>query len=422
MSTATIETSDEFVPATPSELSRFVAECSEQQLPMSPIGGRTSLNYGFPLDRDCQRVSTAKLTDVVDYPSRDMTITVEAGIRMDDLAHTLGTENQRLPVDIAQSHRATLGGAIATNTSGPRRFSCGTLRDYVIGISAVDAYGRLFSAGGRVVKNVAGYDLCKLLVGSLGTLAIITQVTLKLRPRAETSALVWQTFASYEDIDQLLGELLTSEARPTAVEVVDPRAAALIASEARVDLPIDRPVLCLGVEGTEREIQWQSQKLKHESESFKPIEVIELAGESADPLWQVLTEFETSSDEPLTFKANLPPSQTIEFCQTATTAGIAIQAHAANGIVIGHLPDDVSSIEQAAKTIDPLRQIARIGRGNLTILQCEAAWKEILPVFGDPEPSWPLMRKLKAQLDPHHLLNPGQFIHGAVADTAPAAS
>src|SRR5690606_40405915 len=107
----------------------------------------------------------------------------------------------RILVDISQGPRATSGGAIAANTSGPGRYGYGTFRDYVIGISAVDGQGRLFSAGGRVVKNVAGYDLCKLLGGSQGALAVITQVTLKLRPLAASRRCLWGTFADPGQID-----------------------------------------------------------------------------------------------------------------------------------------------------------------------------------------------------------------------------
>src|SRR5690606_32325083 len=119
------------------------------------------------------------LNRVIDYPARDMTITVEAGITWEQLEAELAKEGQWLPVDVARAEAATVGGAIACNTSGPRRFGYGTLRDYVIGIHAVDGQGMQFKGGGRVVKNVAGYDFCKLLTGSFGTLAVITQVTLK---------------------------------------------------------------------------------------------------------------------------------------------------------------------------------------------------------------------------------------------------
>ncbi len=178
-----------FQPSTQSELVQFVADnATNAKRHLLPIGGGTACRDAN--SDDVIEVRLDGLNRVIDYPARDMTITVEAGIRIAELNRILATENQRLPIDIPQADQATLGGVIATNWSGLRRFGCGTMRDYVIGISAIDATGRRFSAGGRVVKNVAGYDLCKLLVGSNGELAIITQVTLKLRPLPETSALV----------------------------------------------------------------------------------------------------------------------------------------------------------------------------------------------------------------------------------------
>src|SRR5260221_13588513 len=119
-----------------------------------------------------------------------MTITVQAGITIAKLQVLLASENHRLPVDIPFPDRATLGGALAANASGPRRYGFGTLRDYLIGISTVNDEGHEVKAGGRVVKNVAGYDLCKLHIGALGTLGIISQVTLKLRPLVEETALL----------------------------------------------------------------------------------------------------------------------------------------------------------------------------------------------------------------------------------------
>jgi glycolate oxidase FAD binding subunit len=119
-----------------------------------------------------------------------MTVTVQAGITLDRLQELLRAEGQRLPVDVSHAECATLGGALAVNVSGPRRLGFGTLRDYVIGISVVNDEGVEVKAGGRVVKNVAGYDLCKLYIGSLGTLGLISQVTLKLRPLPEEQALV----------------------------------------------------------------------------------------------------------------------------------------------------------------------------------------------------------------------------------------
>src|SRR5262249_39044525 len=144
-----------------------------------PLGGRTMLDLGLPPERAGAGVDLRGLDQVIDYPARDMTITVQAGITLSRPADLLRGENQRPPADVPRAREATLGGALAANASGSRRFGFGTLRDYVIGISVINDEGNETKAGGRVVKNVAGYDLCKLHVGALGTLGIITQITLK---------------------------------------------------------------------------------------------------------------------------------------------------------------------------------------------------------------------------------------------------
>lgn len=403
-------TTEDFSPATAAELSRFVREnAAGVRRPLFPAGGRTALNYGYPPSAAGVAVSTAGLNRTIDYPARDMTVTVEAGVRIEQLAEMLRGERQQLPIDVPQAHRATLGGVVATNISGPRRFGYGTLRDYVIGISAVDGAGRLFQAGGRVVKNVAGYDLCKLLVGSLGTLAIVTQVTLKLKPIPEATALVWTGWKSFREIDAALQRLLTSAARPVALEVLNPAAAKHIAAEARQPLPSERPVLAIGVEGSPRDVGWQIDTLKQELDHFELASVDVVEDRQAAGLWAALTEFHVCSDDPLSFKANIVPSKTIEFLDRADRMEVAVQAHAANGIVTGHLPDSVTTAEKAGTILASLRSFAREGRGNVVVLSCENAWKEHLPVFGDPEPSWPLMRRVKSALDPHGVLNSGRM-------------
>ena len=404
------ENSGEFVPATQSELMRLVAENADgERHPLVPVGGRTSLNFGYPIPDSAVRISTARLTNVVDYPARDMTITVEAGIRIDELSKLLEAQNQWIPVDVAQSHRATMGGVVATNTSGPRRFGCGTIRDYVIGVSAVDSTGRLFSSGGRVVKNVAGYDLCKLLIGSLGTLAIITQLTLKLRPRPTTSALVWITCESLQDVDELLESLVTARVKPVAIEVLNPRSARHISSEARCDLPHEKPVVCIGFDGTENEVTWQMNELKVAARQFSTKAANVLIDDDAPPMWDALTEFPTYSEDPLTFKANLLPSATLRFIEVATSHGVTAKAHAGNGIVIGHLSDEVATLKQATQCLDSLRQLARQGQGDLVVLQCDLDWKRELSVFGDSRSDSQLMTRLKAELDPDNLLSPGRL-------------
>ena len=207
-------------PSSVAEMGDFVRRAAAEGQAIYPVGGRTMLDYGLPPTRPGLVVDLRRLDRVIDYPARDMTITVQAGITVARLQEVLAGENQRLPVDVPCAEQATLGGALATNVSGPRRYGFGTLRDYVIGISVVNDEGQEVKAGGRVVKNVAGYDLCKLYIGALGTLGIISQVTLKLRPRPEEQALL-TLGCSADDLEPLLDLLHHSRTRPVCLDVLN---------------------------------------------------------------------------------------------------------------------------------------------------------------------------------------------------------
>src|SRR5262245_55913432 len=216
--------SDELETVTPGsvqEVGEAVREGAAKGRAIYPFGGRTMFDYGLPPARPGVGIDLRGLCQVIDYPARDMTITVQAGITVAGLQAILEKENQQLPIDVPAADRATLGGILATNTSGPRRLGYGTLRDYVLGISVVNDEGKETKAGGRVVKNVAGYDLCKLYVGSLGTLGIITQATLKLKPRPEALALVVVSLSRESTIPALLDQLHASQTRPVLMELLN---------------------------------------------------------------------------------------------------------------------------------------------------------------------------------------------------------
>jgi glycolate oxidase FAD binding subunit len=395
----------DFQPETQDELSRFVSEnASTARLRLIPVGGGTALPT-FDVANSVQ-VRLDKLNRVIDYPARDMTITVEAGIRMAELSRILAAENQRLPIDVPQAEQATLGGVIATNWSGPRRFGCGTMRDYVIGISAIDASGRRFSAGGRVVKNVAGYDLCKLLVGSRGELAILTQVTLKLRPVTETSALVWLTFDSLSQIDAVLNRLLTSATRPIALEVLNPLATRVFMGNSIAS----QPVLAVGFEGSEREVRWQVETLKAECQPFESRGIRVSQGSDAEPEWDALTHFAVDQGHDpksasATFAARLVPSRTLEFLRQATETHVTAKAHAGNGIVLGHLPAAIVSESQAAGLLQSFAEFVDKYGGSLSLLNCPAEWTSIPREVGGGVAQRAWSEKIRRRLDPHGLFS-----------------
>ena len=394
-------------PATPDELAAFLLENAQgENRPLIPVGGGTWLDYGRPVSAGV-KLHTSGLAQVRDYPVRDMTVTVEAGLTLSRLSEILAEERQQIPVDFPQPEEATIGGAIAANVSGPRRFGLGTLRDYLIGIEAVDAKGRVFHAGGRVVKNVAGYDLCKLMVGSWGTLAVLTEVTLKVVPIPETLAWVWSTWDSSQKLDRALESLLTSAARPIAVEVLNQIAADQLVASSNQELPASTLVLALLVAGSETDVDWQTRTLSAELHAHQPNECVTVS-DSAEALLKSLTGFPITPC-PLSFQANLPASRTIEFAEAASKAGFLVQAHAANGVVIGKASEDVSTSGQAHELITPLRTLAESNGGSLVIQNCPSDWKSQIDVFGAANVNWDLMRKLKHSLDPANLLSPNRL-------------
>ena len=177
-------------PADQAAVAKAVQTAAGRQMAVYPLGGGTRQDYGARPTRPGIGLSLTKLNRVIDYPAADLTITVEAGTTIAELTKRLASQRQQLPIDIPQPERATVGGAVVVNAAGPRRYAYGSMRDYLLGFTAVDGHGILFSGGGRVVKNAAGYNMGRLMTGSLGTLGVITQATLMVRPLAETSALL----------------------------------------------------------------------------------------------------------------------------------------------------------------------------------------------------------------------------------------
>jgi glycolate oxidase FAD binding subunit len=379
----------------------LLREAHRTQSPVYPIGGGTSLSYGRPATREGSGLSLSALHRIVDYPARDMTITVEAGIGMAHLQETLAGENQQLPVDVPDASRATLGGVLATNWNGPRRAGHGPLRDYVIGIEAVDGRGMLFHGGGRVVKNVAGYDFCKLLTGSLGTLGVITQVTLKLRPIAARRVTVVCQVARLADVETLLTALAASSLQPISVN--------LMAGPSWS--PDQESQLAVSFEGGESQVAWQVETLAQLWRTHAVTTAGPLDAAAGTTLHQQAVDFPASSAEAIVLKAALVPSGVVPFVSAVRELLPAcdLLAHAANGIVLLRLaeePADLGKLLQAqlrplaAKHHGQIVLLARPGGGEMT---SHMVWGGL----GDTL-AW--MRRIKQQFDPEGILNPGRFV------------
>jgi glycolate oxidase FAD binding subunit len=389
-------------------LKEVIHQAGSDTSALYPIGGKTMLALGMPPTTPGHAVDLRGLDRIIDFPARDMTITVEAGISVARLRDILAKETLRLPIDVPQPEKATLGGAVAANVSGSRRYGFGTVRDYVIGISAVNDMGNEFKAGGRVVKNVAGYDLCKLLVGSLGTLGIITQLTLKLRPRTEEQALV---ILGCDDrgLAAALDQIHNSRTRPVCFDLCNRSAAQAMLGQANVPVPDGDWIAIIGYEGNPDAVNWQVQQLIRESGPSGSLEV--LIGFTADPLWHAMAEWALWAGSHLTFKAALLPSVLASFCQAVNSPNVWLCAHAGNGIVLGHLSEQTTK-EVAAEALTAWRRAACAGKGSVVVTRCPAEWKPTLSVWGPPPGGVWLMREVKAQFDPRRLFNPGRFVDG----------
>lgn len=402
---------DIVTPADQQELREIVRQAFESRTALYPLGGGTSLDFGLAPKRSGIGVSLAGLNRIVDYPAGDMTITVEAGLTMAALAAALNVNSQRLPVDAPRGERATVGGMIATNHSGPRRFGCGTLRDYVIGISAVDGRGVAFKGGGRVVKNVAGYDFPKLLTGSLGTLAIIDQATLKVKPAAQASAIVTCELNDAARAEPLLAALVHSATTPVAVELVAGPMWRDADELAVVSAGVFR--VAVGLEGTPDEVDWMVEQVCSEWHEQGITSYRTLRHESASRAWSRLVEFAALDGSALTLKLNVLPSRVIsiiELCRELDRE-CSIQAHAGSGIVIVHLskfsPGDVSRV-----LIGRLQPAAAAAGGNVIVLACSEGELTRQATWGAASADAELMRVVKNQFDPEGLLNPGRFVYG----------
>ncbi len=397
-------------PASMAELTDLVQQARAQGEALFPLGGQTQLRLGLPPARPGRGVDLRALTQIIDYPARDMTITVQTGITLARLQEQLATEKQRLPIDVPSPERATLGGSLAANISGPRRLGFGTLRDYVIGITTINDAGAETKAGGRVVKNVAGYDLCKLHIGALGTLGIISQVTLKLRPLPEESALV--SFGCQPtQLEGLLEALSQSRTRPVCLEVFNPAAASSVLPADITRWVRDAWLVVLGFEDNAEAVRWQTQQVIQEVTAHGIHGFDQRLGAEAGPYWQALTEFAQGQETSLTFKVNLLPRAVASFCLKAGKAdpALQLQAHAGSGIVVGHLPA-IRALEKLRGLVQQMHTLAAESQGNVVILACPPAWKTDLPIWGRRRPDWDLMRQVKDKLDPQRIFNPGRFI------------
>ncbi len=403
-----------------STVAESVAAAAASRTPIYPIGGGTRLGYGVRPKRPGLGLSLARMTAMVDYPARDLTVTVQSGMTVAELARRLAAQRQWLPLDVPQPERSTLGGLIAANTFGPRRYRWGTIRDYLLGFTAVDGRGQPFSGGGRVVKNAAGYNMTRLMVGSLGSLAVMTQVTLMVRPMPETSTLLVVDLDSFDRAEQLFRSLARTKALPSAIQWLVGPAWRQLSGMGTPQPGLGR--LLVGLEGEKAEVDWMSGQLQREWEDAGYGSPTVISEPASRDLWTTLAEGLASepgragpdvlgSNPSLLLQAQIPPVRVVGAVRSLLDADprASIQAYAGDGIICARL--DSPRLQPAAVFCRRLRASLAEMEGSLVILESPAG-EELSreTVWGPPGDSQRVMEAIKRQFDPQGILNPGRFI------------
>ena len=381
-------------PGSADELALVLRCANDAGLSVVPRGGGTKLGWGNPPQGADLVLSTARLDQVLEHAWADMTATVEAGCTVARFQRTLGEHGQRLALDALWPERATIGGILATNDSGSLRVRFGALRDLIIGITLALPDGTLAKSGGKVVKNVAGYDLPKLATGSLGTLGVITQAIFRLYPLPREVRSVSFTASSPETLSKLVLAVQDSKLAFTGLQLC-----------AQSGGP---PELAVRFEGTTGGIEAQLRQMLQLAADTRQVDSPQDPWSAREALW-------SGSEPALICKCGVLPSQLSTLCgvvgRVAEPLGLAWRVVAqALGLALVRLS---GSQEQAlpaaaAKLRSELEQLG----GTLAILHCPPAVKKDIEVWGSTGDAQALMRRVKEQLDPNGTLNPGRFVGG----------
>jgi glycolate oxidase FAD binding subunit len=355
----------------PESIEELAAIVANEKGAIVPLGARTQTHFGNPLRRADCAIDLSRLQRITEYNPADLTIHVEAGVTLGELQHSLLENNQFLPLDPWNGPEATVAGIAAVNAQGPFR-ATGTIRDWIIGMKVVEVTGRISKAGGRVVKNVTGYDLQKLYTGSLGTLAIIAEVSLKLRAKFGRTATAIAKAGDTDVAVQLISSLRRSAVQPISEEWVGP----------------DNEIwLRLGEHP--RAVEWQLKNLPSADWTI-------LEGSEETAAWEKLrSRYHALS--PVTLRVVGLPTAVHEIIKEYRPS--AWIAHALNGIVLA----------QVGSAAD-IRRIREKYRAVIESAPLEV--RREVATFGLDDAEYTLMKKMKDAFDPEGRLNPGRHVDG----------
>lgn len=384
-------------PSSLEEASAILTALAAEKRTVTVTGGETALelgNAGVPIDA---RVSTKRLERLVDYAPADQIVTVEAGITLKNLQEQLLPHRQRLSLDPPSAARATLGGIVATNAYGPRRTRHGTIKDLIVGMTIVRPDGAIARGGGKVVKNVAGFDVPKLMVGSLGTLAMIATVTLRLHPLPQAERALYFSMCSPADVRTLLREAVAAQVEPALVLG--------IGNGQGYGVGFRFEGFTAGVDAQIATLNTIAQRCGLRAEELSPADWLAIdathdaartSGTLRVKIAAAPSEFELVHDRAV---APLLPRLGSAASATYPAVGVAF---------VSGVPVDPTVVETLASARSAVESLG----GSLVITAAPHDIRARIDAWGTPPPSFALMEALKARFDPEGRFNPGRFVGG----------
>ena len=348
-------------------------------------GGGTKTSWGNPVDDIDARLETTELSRILEHNAGDLTVVVEAGVEVGTLQAAAGEKDQMLAIDAFDPGGATVGGVVAAADSGPLRHRYGPMRDLVLGVTVVLADGTIAKSGGKVIKNVAGYDLGKLFSGSLGTLGLIARVALRLHPKPPRTV-----------------TLVASAARPAALQAAALAIAALPLEMESLDISWSSGVGAVLARFGGAAPEGRGAKARDE---LAGIDVdVEITDDDTD-LWREQSRAQRSPDG-AALKISGVPTAAAQVLSAAEAAGGRVVGRAALGlywVTFGGSPDDLVA------AIDELRAV--VGPWTAVVTDAPDEVRRKTDVWGEPD-ALPLMRRVKQRFDPKGICNPGIYVGG----------
>ncbi|MCP4724364.1 MAG: FAD-binding oxidoreductase [bacterium] len=403
-------------PENSGQISDILKEARNGRYAIITRGGGTKINSGNAASDYDIALDLSGIEEIIEYDPSEFLLITGPGITIDKINKALKENGQFLALNPPLPDKATIGGTLSSNTTGYFRESYGTARDLTLGLKFINTAGELIRSGGIVAKNVTGYDLTRLMIGSYGTLGIISEISMRISPVPEHSSVITAGFSSIDNAFSFTRELNNSHIVPSGIIVLDRISGSRISDRSGVSLvESDYTVIC-GLEGIPETVDWQKYEIKRTAEAGNAKNIDDLEGKLKDRLLDAIRDYPVPDGDEIILKISLPIHGSPDILNYINSSRDDIpvdsMTYVKSGIVYIHLPYDDLTEGHPDKYIaftENLREYSGQSHGFLNIDSAPVWFKQKINMWS-VFPGGNVMRKIKQKFDPENILNPGRFI------------